>query len=246
MREEKREIGFPQIIQEDVNFFIVNKPSGWVTNDADTAVNQPVLQKYMRENFDYPLATHYEHRNGIVHRLDKETSGIVLVAKNEETFFYLQSLFKERKVKKGYLALLHGELKEQRGIVEAEVGRLPWNRRRFGIIAGGRHSLTRYRVRSIYKKDDIHYSLVEFFPETGRTHQIRIHAKHIGHPIVSDEFYAGRKTSRKDRIWCDRLFLHAYTISFPDKHGETVTATSELPNDLANSLALLEMTDSSD
>lgn len=238
MREEKgKEV---KIIHEDSELLVIDKPSGWITNEADTTTTQPVLQTWLQKNLKYQIANNKELRSGVVHRLDKETSGILLVAKNEKTFFYLQSLFKERTIKKSYVALLHGILKEKASTIEAEVGRLPWNRRRFGVLSGGRGAITKYSVSEEFKKENEFYSLASFFPETGRTHQIRIHAKHIGHPIVGDEFYAGRKTARRDRLWCKRLFLHAQSISFTYPNGQEVEYESPLPEDLREALSLLE------
>lgn len=243
MRSEKRNA--IEIVHEDGELLVINKPSGWIVNDATTTNGQPTVQNWLRHNFEYPTSSIEYLRNGIVHRLDKETSGILLVAKTKEAFEYLQKLFKERKVKKSYLALLHGRVEPKEGTIEAEVGRLPWNRRRFGVLAGGRDSLTRYKVRAYYILHTTYYSLVDFFPETGRTHQIRIHAKHIGHPIVGDEFYAGRKTARKDRVWCPRLFLHAQSISFIHPNGREITLKCALPEDLQAALDTLEKEPSS-
>jgi len=239
MREEKREEVTPKIIFEDETLLVIDKPSGWIVSDATTTNGQPTIQSWLRQNFQFSIFNFQECRSGIVHRLDKETSGVLLVAKTKEAFLYLQSLFKTRKVKKSYVALLHGSLKEKEGVIEAEVGRLPWNRRRFGVLSGGRDSKTRYKVRKEFEKGNDKYSLVDFYPETGRTHQIRIHAKHIGHAIVGDEFYAGRKTARTDRTWCPRLFLHAQSISFVHPNGKRVDYKSELPYELQQDLKTL-------
>jgi len=230
----------PKIIYRDDSIFVVDKPSGWITNDADTVTTQPVLQTWVRENFNYPLKRNKELRDGIVHRLDKETSGIVVVAKTKEAFEILQAEFKSREVEKTYIALLHGHLEPETGEIKATVGRLPWRRDRFGVIPGGRESQTLYKVLKFYPGNNAGRTLVEFYPKTGRTHQIRIHAKHIGHAIVADEFYAGRKTARNDRKWCPRLFLHAASIKFihPATNKE-VRFESELPEDLKEVLAKL-------
>lgn len=212
---------------------ILDKPSGWITNDASTTTTQPVIQTWVKENFDYPLKGSREARDGIVHRLDKETSGILIVAKTMDAFNELQRQFKERIVEKSYVALAHGRVEPSEGEIKAPVGRLPWRRDRFGILPGGRDSLTFYKVKKYYKD----YTLLELFPKTGRTHQIRIHLKHIGHPIVGDTFYAGRKTARRDRLWVPRLFLHASSIKFI--HPVTTTQVefkSELSQDLESSL----------
>lgn len=230
----------PNIIFEDDALFVVDKPSCWITNDADTTKDQPTIQTWIRENYDYPLKGDREYRDGIVHRLDKETSGILLIAKTKEAFEKLQSEFKAREVKKTYIALLHGKVEPTEGEIEATVGRLPWRRDRFGVIPGGRESRTLYKVLEFYPGNNAGHSLVEFYPETGRTHQIRIHSKYIGHAIVADEFYAGRKTARNDRKWCPRLFLHAKSIKFIHPvSGKEVDFMSELPEELKNVLASL-------
>lgn len=203
----------PKIIYEDKSFFVLDKPSGYITNDAITTTTQPTIQNWLQLNLKFPI-NNLEFRNGIVHRLDKETSGILLVAKTKDAFEELQRQFKERLVKKTYTALVHGKVDPPKGEINETVGRLPWRRDRFGVIPDGREAITSYKVLSQYTIYDIPYTLLELAPKTGRTHQIRIHLKHIGHPIVADEFYAGRKTARNDRRWCPRLFLHAGGISF--------------------------------
>ena len=233
----------PKILYEDKELIVLDKPAGWVVNDAETVKDGNTIQRWLAENFNFEIAKDRVYRSGIVHRLDKDTSGVLVIAKTKNTFEKLQSKFKERTVKKTYLALLHGLLPEKEGEVRASVGRLPWNRRRFGVLPGGRDSLTRYSLVSKFKnpESDEKLSLVEFFPETGRTHQIRIHAKHLGHAIVADDFYAGRKTARKDKKWCPRLFLHAAEISFthPSK-GDLVKFKSSMPSDLQAALDSLE------
>ena len=223
----------PTIIFEDESILVLDKPSGWITNDASTTTTQPVIQTWLRENLKYLLVGDRDRRDGIVHRLDKETSGLLVVATTIPAFENLQSQFKERKVAKTYIALAHGEVIPKEGKIEASVGRLPWRRQRFGVLPGGREAITNYKVLKTLSKDNEKFSLVELYPKTGRTHQIRIHLKFIGHPIVGDNFYAGRKTSRDDRLWCPRLFLHAAKISFfHPETGKELTFESELPKDL--------------
>jgi len=230
----------PKIIYQDDAFFVIDKPAGWITNEADTTTTQPVLQSWIRENFEYPLKGNKEMRDGIVHRLDKETSGLVIIAKTKEAFEKLQAEFKNREVQKTYVALLHGRV-DMDGKVEVSVGRLPWRRDRFGVIPGGRESVSEYKVLNFYPGNNAGHTLVEFYPKTGRTHQIRIHAKHIGHAIVADEFYAGRKTARNDRVWCPRLFLHATSIKFIHPvTNKAVEFKSELPAELKAVLLSLE------
>ncbi|MCH7641014.1 RluA family pseudouridine synthase [Patescibacteria group bacterium] len=241
----------PTIIFEDKHLLIIDKPSGWVVNEAETTKHQNVVQGWLK-NMSYPLAKIPGMRSGIVHRLDKETSGILIVAKTKKAFENLQAQFKKRTVRKKYTALAHGKVEPEKGSVNAPVGRLPWNRERFGVLPGGREAETRYRVISnfqfpISKRRALssayeNLTLLELKPKTGRTHQIRIHLKYLGHPVVSDEFYAGRKTARADRVWCPRLFLHASEISFyHPKTGRIVSYKSHLPKDLKHALRKLNL-----
>jgi 23S rRNA pseudouridine1911/1915/1917 synthase len=223
----------PGILFEDDSIIVLDKPSGWIVNSALTTKDQPVIQSWLKKNYSYEISQNDELRSGVVHRLDKETSGILVIAKTEGSFVFLQKAFKEREIRKTYIALTHGRV-ESNGSVEVTVGRLPWRRDRFGIVPGGRDSKTDYKLINIYRKDFDLFSLVECYPKTGRTHQIRIHFKHINHAIVGDTFYAGRKTSRNDRIWCPRLFLHASEIEFNHPlSGKKIKINSELPKDLS-------------
>jgi 23S rRNA pseudouridine1911/1915/1917 synthase len=230
----------PTIIFEDDYLLVVNKPPGLVVNNSDTTKKVETLQDWLLSNFDYPISKSLEYRSGIVHRLDKDTSGVLVVAKTKSVFEALQQSFKNREVNKTYLALAHGHIKDSEGEITQPVGRLPWNRRRFGVLPGGREATTFYKVLGVYQKDLNFHTMLELAPRTGRTHQIRIHLKYLGHPIVSDTFYAGRKTSRHDLVWCPRLFLHAAKISFNHPvSGEKVTFEAPLSADLNASLQSL-------
>jgi len=230
----------PKIIFEDSAILVIDKPSGWIVNNAATAKGQPIVQTWLFDNFDYPIVKDARLRSGIVHRLDKETSGVLIIAKNQKAMENLQSQFKSRVVKKEYVALVHGKLELKTGSVETPVGRLPWNRKRFGVLAGGREAKTSWEVEKYYKKGEEAFSLVTLFPATGRTHQIRIHLKYLSHPVVSDEFYAGRKTARADRKWCPRLFLHAAKLNLLHPEDKNpVSFFSSLPVDLKKALSKL-------
>ncbi len=227
----------PKIIFQDESILVLDKPAGWVVNEAETAKKTPVIQTWLKKNFNYEIVNSRDLRSGVVHRLDKETSGILLVAKNRKVFESLQLQFKERRVRKTYLALVHGKVVPKIGEIKAPIGRLPWNRERFGILPGGRDALTEYKVISYFflasELKNNFFSLVEIYPKTGRTHQIRIHLKYQGYPIVSDTFYLGRKLARRDSTLCPRLFLHAKEISF--EHPESkkdLTLKSEIPLEL--------------
>lgn len=237
----------PTILYQDDSFLVINKPSGMIVNKADTTRYETTVQDWLELKYGVQTSEE-EHdfykRAGIVHRLDKETSGVLIIAKTKESFENLQKQFKERVVKKTYLAMSHGKVTPEKGEINATIGRLPWNRKRFGVLPEGRESLTRYQVLRGYQLGSQQVSLVELYPETGRTHQIRVHLKHIGFPIVSDELYAGRKTARNDRKIISRLFLHAAKISFlHPTTGERVEFESPLPEDLATSLFELKAID---
>jgi len=208
------------ILYEDQSLLVINKPPGVVVNRAES-VKEETIQDWaeLKVNSNQLKVTNEDERTfveraGIVHRIDKETSGCLLIAKNPHVFVALQRQFKERRIKKTYLAIVHGKLVPEEGEIRAPVGRLPWNRERFGIVPGGKEAVTTYKVvRTISSKDNGEtLSLVELYPETGRTHQIRVHLKYINHPILGDWQYAGRKTARNDRVWASRVMLHAKKI----------------------------------
>lgn len=246
----------PEIIYEDAQILVVNKPAGVVVNQAQSVkgvtIQQWLYQRYpifqqppqvsqseideeitkqklageQNANWDTVNQHLFYQRCGIVHRLDKETSGILVIAKTPPVYLHLLQQFRNRTVIKQYLALAHGKIHPETGTINKPIGRLPWNRERFGILQGARPATTEYQVESYYKFTqalvakhhlpkflmESEYSLVKLHPLTGRTHQIRVHLKSLNHPIVADKQYAGRKMSRQDRRWCPRLFLHAQTL----------------------------------
>lgn len=238
-----------KIIYENNDYLVIEKKAGITVNRSDTTNKEETLQDLIEASGKVNTEgedSDFQQRSGIVHRLDKETSGIIVIAKNSTSFNALQKQFKERKVEKSYLALVHGELVPPSGEIVAPVGRLPWNRKRFGVVAGGREAKTKYQVLSILylvsnsKKEPL--SLVRLFPETGRTHQIRVHLKYINHPVFGDSLYSGRKTSREDRLMLPRFFLHAEKISFFDpKTGKKVSYESDLPYELKDLLEKLKL-----
>ncbi len=132
--------------------------------------------------------------------------------------------------------MVHGKVMPQKGEINAPIGRLPWNRMRFGVIADGREAHTLYEVKEYYQLKDKYdevLSLLSVFPKTGRTHQIRVHMKHINHPVFADMLYAGRKNARDDRKYLQRIFLHAASITFQHPSTqEEMTLTAPLPEEL--------------
>jgi len=183
-------------------------------------------------------------RAGIVHRLDKETSGIILIAKTQASFENLQRQFKEREVQKSYLTLVHGKVTPADLTIRASIGRSPFNRKKFGVFLGGKDAESAYRLVKSYSEKKLgFFSLLEIIPKTGRTHQIRVHLKFIGYPVVGDKLYGGRKNVKQDQQLLDRQFLHAASIKF--KHPQTgsqLVFTAELPEDLKKFLKSLQET----
>jgi 23S rRNA pseudouridine1911/1915/1917 synthase len=237
----------PQIIHKEEGFLVLNKPAGMIVNNADTSRDEYTVQDFIAENFTLDKSAKNESeflsRGGIVHRLDKETSGALIVALDEEFFVLLQKQFKEKKVKKEYLALVHGKLVPE-GEINVPIGRLPWNRMRFGVIPQGRESYTKFKVLQ-YKtmkegnRSEI-LSLVTVFPQTGRTHQIRVHMQYAGHPIFADSLYAGRKNIVHDRKFLKRHFLHASKISFSHPASDKeLTFEAPLSQELVDFLGTL-------
>lgn len=224
------------VVFEDDDLIVVNKEAGITVNRSETTIHQFTLQDLLeKENKINTDGEDQEFidRSGIVHRLDKETSGLILVAKNTNVFENLQAQFKERTIEKSYIALAHGDILPKTGEINVPIGRLPWNRKRFGVIAGGRPANTFYEVIETILVGDETLSLVRLFPKTGRTHQIRVHLKYINHPIVGDPLYGGRKTSRADRKELERFFLHAEAISFTHPvSGERMYFKADLPVEL--------------
>jgi len=240
----------PKVLFEDNDFIAVSKPAHMIVNKSDTSLYEYTLQDWAENNIKYKKLdikdkeeSDFYKRAGIVHRLDKETSGVILIAKNEEAFENLQMQFKNRLVKKAYLALCHGEIRDG-GKIAVPVGRLSWNRKRFGVTPEGREAVTEFLPISVYRNPDDEketLSLIKLFPKTGRTHQLRVHLRYINHPIYSDLFYAGRKQSRRDRRRLGRHFLHAEEIFFlHPKTKKEIKVTAPLPSDLDSFIKALE------
>lgn len=218
---------------------VIDKPSGVVVNRAQTNRGETIqdwIEKIRNKKEDRrkieiksEIDKEFESRSGIVHRLDKDTSGLLVIAKTPESFANLKNQFKNRETLKKYLALVHGKVEPAVGTVNAPIERNPFNRMHFGIFPGGREAVTDYKSYKNYNG----YTLLEVTPKTGRTHQIRVHLKHLGHPVVSDPIYGGRKQSKQDLTRCPRLFLHAAFLKI--KHpatGASLEFESPLPADL--------------
>ncbi len=232
---------FPQaipidVVYEDDDLLVVNKPAGMVVHPAHGHQEGTLVNALLAR---YPdLAVGDAGRPGIVHRLDRDTSGLIVVAKTEVALEHLRCQFKERSVKKTYLALVHGRPPAPEGIIEAPVGRDPRHRQRMAVVPGGRAAHTRYRL--LEGLGD--YSLLAVSPETGRTHQIRVHLSWLGVPVAGDPIYGrGRKTRQaKERLGLGRQFLHAWRLSFERPGGKgVVELEAPLPIDLERVLQTL-------
>lgn len=237
----------PEVLFKDDDILVVSKPAGMIVNNADTSRKVYTLQDFVKENFPIGKSKTSESdffkRGGIVHRLDKETSGVLIIARNEESFINLQAQFKEHRVDKVYTALCHGKLVSE-GEINVPIGRLPWNRMRFGVIPQGREAHTKFKVLKHLclktgKSSEV-LSLVEVYPKTGRTHQIRVHFQYASFPIFSDALYAGRKIYANDKKYLNRHFLHASKITFSHpKTNVKMTIEAPLTSELVNFLKTL-------
>jgi len=212
------------IIYEDSNLLVIDKQAGLTIHPAPGHPSHTLVNAILSHFPDLPGDS---LRPGIVHRLDKDTSGLMVVAKNRVAQASLSEQFKARSVEKGYQVLVQGHLTPEQGIIEAPIGRDPRNRKRMAVVTKGREARTEYRVIR-YIGD---YTLLEVMPETGRTHQIRVHLSAIGYPVVGDSVY-GVKSAH-----LSRQFVHASRLGFKlPSTGEHVEFTSNLPPDLTQAL----------
>ncbi|MCS7251314.1 MAG: RluA family pseudouridine synthase [Anaerolineae bacterium] len=222
------------VLYEDQDVLVIQKPAGMVVHPG---------AGHARGTLIHAILAHCPGlegvggilRPGLVHRLDKETSGVLLVAKNERTYHFIQAQFKARMVRKVYDALVIGHPPPE-GTIEAPIARDPGHRRRMAVVLTGRPARTRYRVLKAYEGRWGRYAWLEVYPETGRTHQIRVHLAYVGYPIVGDPLYG-----RRAALPCPRLFLHAraLTVRLP-LHPEPMTFEAPLPPDLREVLRVLE------
>ncbi len=253
------------IVFENDSLIVANKPSGLVVNNSMTSIGDTLQNEVARYLKLAEGDLGVGDRSGIVHRLDRETSGLLVVAKTQKAFVNLQKQFENREVKKTYIALAHGDIKLSEGIVNLPIARIG-KFGKFGILKNGRESETRYKVekRLVFdeaefeklilgdglkltkvrvkylKQQAKNYSLVKLFPKTGRTHQIRVHLKSLGSPIVSDLIYGPAKLLKFDFLWCPRLFLHAAEIEFKDpKSKKILKFEAAMPKELKDALGYL-------
>ncbi|MBM3925172.1 MAG: RluA family pseudouridine synthase [SAR202 cluster bacterium] len=210
------------IVYQDDDLLVVDKPAGLTVHPSPGHPSGTLVNALLALYPDLP-GIGGEQRPGIVHRLDKDTSGLIMVAKTEQAHRELSRQLKERSIKKGYLVLVHGRVKSKEGVVDAPIARDQRHRKRMAVLSWGRHARTRYRV--LWQCDL--YTLVEASPETGRTHQIRVHMAHLGHPLVGDTLYSGKN------VGISRHFLHAHKLGFTHPiSGQWQDFQSPLPDEL--------------
>jgi len=216
---------FPlDIVYEDEHLLVVNKPAGMVVHPAARMVSGTLVNALLA-HCPQVADVGGPDRAGIVHRLDRETSGLIVVAKNPEAHAALQRQFKRRLVRKTYVALVEGQVQPREGIIEVPIGRDPKDRTRMAVSRTGRPAVTQYRVVEVFPQ----YTLLEVRPHTGRTHQIRVHLAWLGYPVVGDRVY-GR---RRQTLMPDRHFLHARDLAFTHPvTGEKLVLSAPLPPEL--------------
>ena len=222
------------IVYEDEQLIVVDKPAGLTVHPAPGHPDGTLVNALLALVPDLPGIGGVE-RPGIVHRLDKDTSGLIVVAKTDAAHRSLSRQMKERSVDKSYVALAAGTLRKTEGEVDAPIGRHPQQRKKMAVVDGGRAALTRYKVAERFDGPRGRFTLVEAHPVTGRTHQIRVHLAYIGHPLVGDPVY-GRRSPL-----VPRHFLHAARLEIAMPPGETERKTFEspLPDDLSDALSEL-------
>jgi 23S rRNA pseudouridine1911/1915/1917 synthase len=220
------------ILFEDENFIAVNKPSG-LLSIPDREQSQPSLKDMLLEKSGSIYT---------VHRIDKDTSGIILFAKNEATHKYFSQLFEERKIEKFYLGIVHGIPSNKSGTIDAPISEHPQQKGLMVVHKNGKASVTDYELLEGYKS----FSLVQFQLHTGRTHQIRVHCKNIGHPLACDDLYGDgkpillstikkkfklSKKEEEERPMLSRLALHSYKLKFIDARGKAFDLIAEPPKE---------------
>lgn len=213
------------VLYEDDWLLVINKPPGLVVHPAPGHWRGTVVNALLH-HWQGPRPGLDPLRPGIVHRLDKDTSGVLVIAKDTETLAALGRQFRNREVEKQYVAAVSGRIARASGTIDAPIGRNPVHRKRMAVRQSGREALTTYEV--IERFDDV--TFVRLYPKTGRTHQLRVHLAAIGHPVVGDVVYG---CQRQSRLLIRRQALHAERLRFRHPHsGAWVTATAPWPADL--------------
>lgn len=228
------------IVYEDEHIIVVNKPSGMVVHPAPGNPKGTLVNALMHHCRGSLSGINGVIRPGIVHRIDKDTSGLLVVAKNDDAHLFLSSLLKDHGIKRVYHAIVTGHLKGGNGTVDAPIGRCPADRKKMAVIAGGREAITHYSTVCEYKS----FTHARMELETGRTHQIRVHMSYLGHPIIGDTVYGGGKTpfEKANASLLNGQCLHARELIFPHPvTKEIMHFETELPTDFKRLLEKLEL-----
>ncbi|MFA5820889.1 MAG: RluA family pseudouridine synthase [Candidatus Gracilibacteria bacterium] len=230
-----------QKIYEDQDIFVINKPAGLLTHPASGKVEDSISGIFEKQ---IESGVGQEGRAGIVHRLDKDTSGLLILAKTQRGYDYLIKLFKGRKIRKRYMALVYGRPKHPEGVIDSPIGRNLKTRNKMDVVGEdfGKNAITRYKVVDEFTVKDIGVlCLIEAEIESGRTHQIRVHMKAIGHPVVGDTLYGPKKLNFNfgKRFGLKRQFLHAAELEFESVDKKKLNLKAELAEDLKGILTKL-------
>jgi 23S rRNA pseudouridine1911/1915/1917 synthase len=203
-------------IFEDENILVLNKPFGLVVNRSNTYKGLTLQDILDDDYFKESDASDEEfiRRSGIVHRLDKDTSGVIVVAKNPNSFYFLQKQFKERRTFKEYIAIVHGRVGDEIIEIDAPIARNPKNPLKIAVVSDGKSAFTRVEKVKNFNKENTDYAFCKVFPKTGRTHQIRVHLSAVGHPVAGDVVYCANNLLEMDEKVFGRMMLHAYFLGF--------------------------------
>ena len=222
------------IIYEDKDIIVINKPKGMVVHPANGNPDGTLVNAVMNVCKDSLSGIGGEIRPGIVHRLDKDTSGAIIVAKNDKAHINLSEQLKNHEVKKTYLALVRGIIKENEATINMPIARSKKDRKKMDVDKNGKEAITHFKVLERYKNK---YTLLQINLETGRTHQIRVHLSHIGYPIIGDEVYSNGKNEWNVSGQC----LHAWKLEFNHPvTGKLISLEAEIPEYLKNIIKELE------
>ena len=222
------------IVYEDDDIIVINKPKGMVVHPANGNPDGTLVNAVMNKCKDSLSGIGGEIRPGIVHRLDKDTSGAIIVAKNDKAHIALSEQLKNHEVKKTYLALVRGIIKENEATINMPIARSKKDRKKMDVDKDGKEAITHFKVLGRYKNK---YTLLQINLETGRTHQIRVHLSHIGYPIIGDEVYSNGKNEWNVSGQC----LHAWKLEFIHPiTGKKISLEAEIPEYLKNIIKELE------
>ncbi len=241
---------FIPILYEDNEVVVIDKPVGLVIH-SDGRTKEYTLVDWVREHYSTIVDAQVGEpivltsgetieKPGIVHRIDRETSGVLIIAKTQESFLNLKSQFQARTIKKNYKTIVHGFFKNIQGVIDKPIGRSTSDFRKWSAEYGARGelrpSVTEYKVLGNGEVDGVKFSYLDVFPHTGRTHQIRVHLKSIGHAILGDKLYVPKAPRA---LGFERVALHASSITFRNLKGEEKRVEASLPDDFRNAVAKL-------